>query len=119
MTSDFAKRGGPAVDYLKSRIFPGPIMNGMLVWMGEEQAGGADAAVEFLIQHEDLWSEWYPLTPPPRSRLRSRSAALTNDGLPAKPAGLLERNPLWGVGMNFSLNFRKWVAKICVTSRKV
>ena len=33
-------------------------MNGMLVWMGEEQAGGADAAVEFLIQHEDLWTTW-------------------------------------------------------------
>jgi glycine betaine/proline transport system substrate-binding protein len=58
VTSDFASRGGPAVDYLKSRIFPGPIMNGMLVWMGEEQAGGADAAIEFLIQHEDLWTAW-------------------------------------------------------------
>ena len=58
VTSDFASRGGPAVDYLKSRIFPGPIMNGMLVWMGEEQAGGADAAIEFLIQHEDLWTTW-------------------------------------------------------------
>ena len=46
ITADFAGRGGPAVDYLKSRIFPGPIMNGMLVWMGEEQAGGEDAAVE-------------------------------------------------------------------------
>ena len=58
VTSEFANRGGPAVDYLKSRIFPGPIMNGMLVWMGEEQAGGADAAIEFLIQHEDLWTKW-------------------------------------------------------------
>ena len=58
VTADFAKRGGPAVDYLKSRIFPGPIMNGMLVWMGDEQAGGEDAAIEFLTQHEDLWSGW-------------------------------------------------------------
>ena len=58
VTSEFAGRGGPAVDYLKTRIFPGPIMNGMLVWMGDEQAGGEDAAVEFLTQHEDLWTGW-------------------------------------------------------------
>jgi len=33
-------------------------MNAMLVYMGEEQAGGEDAAIEFLMQHEDLWSSW-------------------------------------------------------------
>ena len=58
VTADFAKRSGPAVEYLKKRVFPGPVMNGMLVWMGEEQADGADAAAEFLIQHEELWSKW-------------------------------------------------------------
>ena len=31
-------------------------MNAMLVYMGEEQAGGEDAAIEFLTQHEDLWT---------------------------------------------------------------
>ena len=58
VTEDFAGRGGPAVDYLKKRVFPGPVMNGMLSWMGEEQAENADAAVEFLIQHEDVWTKW-------------------------------------------------------------
>ena len=58
VTADFAERGGSAVDYLKGRVFPGPVMNGMLVWMGEEQADGADAAAEFLSRHEDLWTGW-------------------------------------------------------------
>ena len=30
--------------YLEKRTYPGPVMNGMLVWMGENQAEGADAA---------------------------------------------------------------------------
>jgi glycine betaine/proline transport system substrate-binding protein len=36
------------MNYLKNRTYPGPVMNGMLVWMGENQAEGADAAIEFL-----------------------------------------------------------------------
>ena len=33
-------------------------MNSMLVYMADEQAGGEDAAIEFLLRHEDLWSSW-------------------------------------------------------------
>ena len=33
-------------------------MNGMLVYMLEEQAEGSDAAVEFLKKHEDVWTKW-------------------------------------------------------------
>jgi len=33
-------------------------MGEMLVYMAEEQADGEDAAFEFLIQHEDLWTTW-------------------------------------------------------------
>ena len=58
ITSDFKSRGGAAVKYLESRVVPGPVMNGMLVYMADEQAGGADAAIEFLIKHEDIWSDW-------------------------------------------------------------
>ena len=32
--------------------------SGMLVWMGENQAEGADAAIEFLTNQEDVWSKW-------------------------------------------------------------
>ena len=60
ITDRFKKAGGVAVDYLNKRVFPGPVMNGMLVYMGDNQAGGEDAAVEFLIQHEDVWTQWVP-----------------------------------------------------------
>ena len=33
-------------------------MNEMLVYMADNQAKGSDAAIEFLKQHEDLWSTW-------------------------------------------------------------
>jgi glycine betaine/proline transport system substrate-binding protein len=58
ITDSLKNKGGIAVDYLEARTFPGPVMNAMLVYMGEEQAGGEDAAIEFLSQHEDLWTSW-------------------------------------------------------------
>ena len=58
VTDSFQRRGGLALDYLGRRIFPGPVMNEMLVFMEEEQAQGPDAAAEFLEKHEDLWMEW-------------------------------------------------------------
>ena len=33
-------------------------MNGMLVYMADNQAKGSDAAIEFLKKHEDVWSKW-------------------------------------------------------------
>ena len=46
------------MEYLEKRTYPGPVMNGMLVWMGENQAEGADAAIEFLKTQEDVWTKW-------------------------------------------------------------
>ena len=47
-----------AMGYFAKRIFPGPIMNKMLVYMEDNQANGPDAAVEFLIEYEDVWTPW-------------------------------------------------------------
>jgi glycine betaine/proline transport system substrate-binding protein len=58
VTNDFKMRGGEASSYLEARVFPGPIMNGMLVYMQDNQATGADAAMEFLRAHEDVWTQW-------------------------------------------------------------
>ena len=58
VTDSFKKSGGDAVTYLSKRVIPGPVMNGMLVFMADEQAGGADAAIEFLKKHEAVWSKW-------------------------------------------------------------
>ena len=60
ITDRFKKAGGPAADYFSKRVYPGPVMNGMLVYMADNQAGGADAAVEFLQKHEDVWTKWVP-----------------------------------------------------------
>lgn len=58
VTADFAANAGEANDYLGSRVFPGSIMNGMLVYMADNQASGEDAAWEFLAKHESVWSAW-------------------------------------------------------------
>ena len=33
-------------------------MNGLLVYMDDNQADGADAAVEFLKNNPDVWQAW-------------------------------------------------------------
>ena len=58
ITDSFKKKGGAAITYLSKRIVPGPVMNSMLVFMADEQAGGNDAAIEFLKKHEAIWSKW-------------------------------------------------------------
>ena len=59
VTANFAKTGGKdALKYVKKRTFPGPVMNGMLVYMADNQAKGSDAAIEFLKKHEDVWGKW-------------------------------------------------------------
>lgn len=60
ITDKFKNKSGPAVGYLSKRVFPGPVMNGMLVYMQDNQAGGSDAAIEFLLKHEDVWGAWVP-----------------------------------------------------------
>ena len=59
VTKEF-KEKAPAetVEYLQKRVFPGEVMNEMLVYMGDNQATGADAAIEFLKTKEDVWTQW-------------------------------------------------------------
>ena len=58
VTDSFVKKAGAGVDYLKARVYPGEVMNAMLVYMGENQADGKDAAIEFLSKHESVWTKW-------------------------------------------------------------
>jgi len=59
VTDKFKGNAGPEVmDYLGKRVFPGEIMNEMLVYMGDNQAAGSDAAIEFLLTHGDIWESW-------------------------------------------------------------
>jgi len=52
------KSNAKLMEYFGKRIYPGPVMNGMLVYMDDNQANGADAALEFLEKHEDVWTKW-------------------------------------------------------------
>lgn len=58
VTDDFSSANAVAMDYFAKRVFPGSAMNSMLVFMQEEQAGGEDAAIEFLNRHPEIWKEW-------------------------------------------------------------
>jgi|TARA_B100000029_G_scaffold514791_1_gene619023 glycine betaine/proline transport system substrate-binding protein len=58
VTDKFKKASGPGFAFLKNRVYPGDVMNGMLVYMGDEQAGGEDAAMHFLKAHENVWTKW-------------------------------------------------------------
>jgi glycine betaine/proline transport system substrate-binding protein len=60
IVTDNFKTNAPAeaMDYFSKRIYPGPVMGQMLVYMGDNQADGSDAAIEFLQSHEDVWTTW-------------------------------------------------------------
>ena len=59
VTDNFKKSAGPeAMKFMKKRIYPGTVMNSMLVYMTDYQAEGEDAAIEFMKKHEKVWSKW-------------------------------------------------------------
>jgi len=63
VTDEFKGNAGDEVmAYLGARVFPGDVMNDMLVYMlvymGDNQAGGEDAAIEFLLTKGDVWESW-------------------------------------------------------------
>jgi len=58
VVTDEIKSHGGAADYFSKRTFPGAAMNGMLVYMDDNQATGEDAAFAFLEQHEGVWASW-------------------------------------------------------------
>ncbi|WP_435594207.1 glycine betaine ABC transporter substrate-binding protein [Rhodovulum tesquicola] len=60
VTTRFLETAGVARDYFAARVFPGDVMNAMLVYMNENQATGEEAAFEFLASHEDIWAAWVP-----------------------------------------------------------
>ena len=61
VTDNFKKTAGKkAMKYLKKRTYPGEVMNAMLVYMADNQADGADTAIEFLKTQESVWTKWVP-----------------------------------------------------------
>ena len=58
VSANFKKNAGVAMNYITNRVYPGEIMNGMLVFMTEQKASGKDAAYEFLEKHGSVWEKW-------------------------------------------------------------
>jgi glycine betaine/proline transport system substrate-binding protein len=58
VSANFKKNAGVALDYISKRVYPGEVMNGMLVFMTEQKASGKDAAFEFLEKHGSVWEKW-------------------------------------------------------------
>lgn len=60
VTDEFSQGNEDINAFLAARTYPGDVMGAMLVYMSDEQAGGEDAAIEFLMSYEDLWTTWVP-----------------------------------------------------------
>lgn len=58
VTTSFADRAGPAMDYLKARQWSNSTVNKLLAWMTDNQATGEEGAKYFLKNNEDVWGKW-------------------------------------------------------------
>lgn len=58
VTTKFAERAGPAVDYLKHRSWANSTVNALLAWMTDNQATGEQGAKHFLKEQPDVWTKW-------------------------------------------------------------
>ena len=58
VTTGFADRAGPVMDYLKARSWSNDTVNKLLAWMTDNQATGEDGAKYFLENNEDIWTKW-------------------------------------------------------------
>lgn len=58
VTTGFADRAGPALDYLKARHWDNQTVNKLLAWMTDNQATGEDGAIYFLQNNAEIWKGW-------------------------------------------------------------
>ena len=69
VTTEFAERAGPALDYLKARSWSNATVNKLLAWMTDNQATGEEGAKHFLENNEDIWTTW--VTPEAAEKVKS------------------------------------------------
>ena len=60
VSNDFSVRSGDLVDYVSKRQWSNETVSELLAWMAESQATGEEAAVHFLTNYEDVWTDWLP-----------------------------------------------------------
>nr|WP_057929584.1 glycine betaine ABC transporter substrate-binding protein [Burkholderia ambifaria] len=69
VTANFAKRGGPAMDYFKVRKISNADINNAMSWATDHQASGEDSAKHFLKTRQDVWSKW--VTPAAAEKIKA------------------------------------------------
>ncbi|MGB3900806.1 MAG: ABC transporter substrate-binding protein [Mesorhizobium sp.] len=60
VTTAFAERAGPAMDYFSKRSWSNATVNKLLAWMTDNQATGEEGAKHFLKESPDVWTAWVP-----------------------------------------------------------
>jgi glycine betaine/proline transport system substrate-binding protein len=70
VTDEFVKRGGPVIDYIKTRGYTNDILFDVLVHMDEKQASGEAAAKYFLKKYPEVWTKW--VTPAAAQNIQSK-----------------------------------------------
>ncbi len=60
ITSAFADRAGPVMNYLKTRSWDNETISQVLAWQDENGEDNENAALYFLENYEELWSRWVP-----------------------------------------------------------
>lgn len=69
VTANFAKRGGPMMEYLKARKISNADINSAMSWATENQASGEDSAKHFLKTRTEVWSKW--VTPAAAQKIKA------------------------------------------------
>ncbi|MFQ5625863.1 MAG: ABC transporter substrate-binding protein, partial [Methyloligellaceae bacterium] len=59
-SSRFTKLAPEATKYLSKRSWSNSVVNTMLAYMDETQAGGEEGAEKFLKDYENVWTKWVP-----------------------------------------------------------
>lgn len=58
VTTEFAERAGPAMDYFAKRSWTNATVNKLLAWMTDNQATGEEGAKYFLKNNPKIWTAW-------------------------------------------------------------
>ena len=58
VTSDLADREPQAVELMSNVTFPVDVMNTLVAWQDENSASAEEAAVYFLRNYQDIWTNW-------------------------------------------------------------
>jgi glycine betaine/proline transport system substrate-binding protein len=58
VTADLKEREPAVVEFLSNMTFETDTMNGILAWMGDNNANAEEGAVHFLTTMPEVWSDW-------------------------------------------------------------